>query len=237
MNTELETRTAASRLVTPALIVGILIIVFGVGNLLENLDFPYAHLLLKLWPLVLVIFGLVKLWSCQGTCVGGYVLTGVGLLLLLKTLGSYSLSAFIGPLILTGVGIFIVLQALKQYRRVPGEVQQSEGFMRGNAIFSSFKHRHQGQALRGGELTAIFGGFNVDVKNAAIEGESARIDTFVMFGGGDIRVPDGWQVLVQATAIFGGVEDKTVPTPATDTAKPRLIITGLVLFGGIEIRN
>jgi predicted membrane protein len=169
--------------------------------------------------------------------VGGYLLTGAGLVLLLKTLGGHSVDVLIGPLILTGVGIFIVLKALKQHRKVPEELQRSEGFLRGNAILSAFKHRHQTQSFRGGELTAIFGGFEVDLRQAVIEGSSARLDTFVMFGGGDLRVPEGWEVLVQATAIFGGVNDKTAPVPTSGEVRPRLVITGLVLFGGIEIRH
>ena len=232
-----ETEPRTSRLVTPALVVGIAIVVFGLGLTLENLGFEYSHIVFRFWPLILVVLGLLKLRACQGTCVGGYLLTGAGLVLLLKTLGGHSVDVLIGPMILTGVGIFIVLQALKQHRRVPTELQQSEGFLRGNAIFSAFKHRHQAQAFRGGELTSIFGGFEVDLKQAVIEGPSARLDTFVMFGGGEVRVPEGWEILVQATAIFGGVNDKTVPTPSNGETRPRLVITGLVLFGGIEIRH
>ena len=235
MNPETEPRT--SRLVTPALVVGIAIVVFGLGLTLENLGFEYSHIVFRFWPVILVVLGLLKLRACQGTCVGGYLLTGAGLILLLKTLGGHSVDVLIGPMILTGVGIFIVLQALKQHRRVPTELQQSEGFLRGNAILSAFKHRHQSQSFRGGELTSIFGGFEVDLRQAMIEGGSARLDTFVMFGGGDIRVPEGWEVLVQATAIFGGVNDKTAPMPSSSEARPRLVITGLVLFGGIELRN
>jgi predicted membrane protein len=235
MNPETEPRT--SRLVTPALVVGIAIIVFGLFLTLENLGFEYSHMVFKFWPVILVILGLLKLRACQGTCVGGYLLTGAGLVLLLKTLGGHSVDVLIGPLILTGVGIFIVLKALKQHRQVPEELQQSEGFLRGNAIFSAFKNRHQSQTFRGGELTAIFGGFEVDLRQAVIEGSSARLDSFVMFGGGDIRVPEGWEVVVQATALFGGVNDKTAPLPTGTEVRPRLVITGLVLFGGIEIRH
>lgn len=236
MNPENAPRT--SRLVTPALVVGIAIVIFGAVLTLENLGFEYSHMVLRFWPLILVVLGLLKLRACQGTCVSGYLLTGAGLILLLKSLGGHSVDVLIGPLILTGVGIFIVLQALKQHRRVPPELQQSEGFLRGNAILSAFKHRHQSQTFRGGELTSIFGGFEVDLRQAMIEGPSARLDTFIMFGGGDVRVPEGWEVLVQATAIFGGVNDKTAPMPTTgNEPRPRLVITGLVLFGGIEIRH
>ncbi len=40
-----------------------------------------------------------------------------------------------------------------------------------------------------------------------------------------------------ALAVIGGVNDKTAPMPTGGEARPRLVITGLVLFGGIEIRH
>jgi predicted membrane protein len=237
MNPETEPRP--NRAVTPALVIGIAIILFGLGLTLDNFDFrfQYMHYVFRFWPVVLIAVGLLKLRACHGTCVGGYLLTGAGFVLLLKTAWNMSIGDFIGPMIVMGVGIFIVLRALKQHRQVPPELQQSEGFLRGNAILSAFKHRHQSQAFRGGELTSIFGGFEVDLRQALIEGPSARLDTFIMFGGGDLRVPEGWEVVVQATAIFGGVNDKTAPLPMGTEGRPRLVITGLVLFGGIEIRH
>ena len=50
-------------------------------------------------------------------------------------------------------------------------------------------------------------------------------------------MPEGWELQVQATAVFGGVGDKTLPVPAASGPRPRLLVTGLVLFGGVEIKN
>jgi hypothetical protein len=85
MNSELESRPKPS--VSPALIIGIAIVLLGLGLTLDNFDFHFhtMHYVFRFWPVVLVVLGLLKLRACQGTCVGGYLLTGAGLVLLLKT--------------------------------------------------------------------------------------------------------------------------------------------------------
>jgi len=227
----------ASRAISPALVIGIAVICFGAALLLDELGFGYLHYIFRLWPLVLVGIGLVKLWNCAWRCTSGYLLVALGGLLLLKTLGGGSMDDLFLPAIFITVGIFIVLHGLKRHRKVPPELQQAEGFLRGHAILSSFDQRSRIQAFKGGELTAIFGGFDIDLRQAEMEGPSARLDSFVMFGGGDLRVPEGWDVLIQATAIFGGVSDKRIPVPSSPEARPRLVVTGLILLGGIELKN
>ena len=63
----------------------------------------------------------------------------------------------------------------------------------------------------------------------------AIIDVFVMWGGVEVRVPDDWTVDLQGTPMLAGFVDKTRP-PALATEK-RLVIRGLALMGGVEIKN
>ncbi|MCC6514499.1 MAG: hypothetical protein IT187_10825, partial [Geothrix sp.] len=120
---------------------------------------------------------------------------------------------------------------------VPPELARSEDFLQGTAIFGGFKRRVLTQAFKGGELTAIFGGYEVDLRQAALESGQARIDVFVLFGGGEIRVPEGWEVANRATAIAGALSDSTHHGPTTVEDRPRLVITGLILFGGTEVKS
>ena len=168
--------------------------------------------------------------------VGGWVITILGTLLLLQNVSRFSFEDLIGPAILITVGILVVLHALKRHRRVPPELQKSRSFARGNAILSTISHKPRGEEFNGGEITAIFGGFDLDLRQAAMKHDSVRLDIFVMFGGGEIRVPEEWEVFVQTSAIAGAVENKRTDLPVADAQRPKLLITGNVLFGGVDVK-
>jgi hypothetical protein len=74
--------------------------------------------------------------------------------------------------------------------------------------------------------------------NADIEGDQAVLEANAVFGGGEIRVPETWMVSLQGTGLFGAYEDKTrhfQPDPSKPTKT--LVIKGVAIFGGIEVRN
>ncbi|MNW17334.1 hypothetical protein D3C71_2164980 [compost metagenome] len=63
------------------------------------------------------------------------------------------------------------------------------------------------------------------------------MDVVAIFGGVKIVVPPGWEVRSEVTAIFGGLDDRrTLGVPAVEPRKI-LIIEGVVMFGGVDIRN
>ena len=223
---------------SPKLVFGVAIIVAGLVLTLDNLGLIEAHTILKLWPLVLVAMGVAKLRQDRNSGgLGGWFLVLGGTFLLLFTFARGHLADALGPMLVVALGILIVVKALKQNRGVPPELARSEDFLQGTAIFGGFKRRVLTQAFKGGELTAIFGGYEVDLRQAALESGQARIDVFVLFGGGEIRVPEGWEVSNRATAMFGALNDSTHHGPSTQEYRPRLVVTGLILFGGTEVKS
>ncbi|HJW33364.1 MAG TPA: DUF5668 domain-containing protein [Holophagaceae bacterium] len=225
---------------SPQLILGAGIVILGCLLFLSNLGFVRSHFIWKLWPLVLVALGAARLiQKPEGRSpVGGYILCGLGTLLLLNNFDLGRFEDLIGPIIIVAVGILLVNHALRRQRDVPQHLMSSEDFLSGSAIFGGVERRLATSNFQGGELTSMFGGFEADLSRAQMTG-SARIDVFVLFGGAELRVPEGWDVSVRATAALGGIEDKTHhgPTPVEgQEPRPRLVITGLVLFGGLEIK-
>ena len=67
------------------------------------------------------------------------------------------------------------------------------------------------------------------------------MDINVIFGGVEIRVPDHWRVEARNQTLFGGYTDTTRGTGNPSGQRHRhqetLVITGQVLFGGIEVKN
>ncbi|MBP1629030.1 MAG: hypothetical protein H6Q00_3505, partial [Holophagaceae bacterium] len=213
-----EPGTTPPKVLSTRLIIGIVLIVLGGLLALDSLNLVILppHFFISLWPLILVVIGIIKLRRQPEKRVGAYALIILGALFLLGRFSHEGLSDLVGPLILVAIGIFVVLGALKRHRGVPPELKHSEDFLQGTAILSGFKQRVTSAAFKGGEVTAIMGGFEVDLRPACIAQESVRLDIFALFGGGEIRVPEGWNVVIQATAIAGGVDNKFVPTPSCD---------------------
>jgi predicted membrane protein len=223
---------------SPKLVLGVAIIVAGLVLTLDNLGLIEAHTIFKLWPLVLVAMGIAKLrQEGSGGGMGGWFLVLGGTFLLLFTFARGHLAEALAPMLVVAVGILIVVKALKQHRGLAPELARSGDYLQGTAIFGGFKRRIQTQTFKGGELTAIFGGYEVDLRQAALEAGQARIDVFVLFGGGEIRVPEGWEISNRATAVFGALNDSTHHGPSPSEGRPHLVVTGLILFGGTELKS
>ena len=88
--------------------------------------------------------------------------------------------------------------------------------------------------FKGGEIVNIFGGTEIDLSQADINGE-VRLELTQMFGGTKLIIPGSWKLIVKNAAILGGIEDKR-PNQPLDPNKI-LILTGTSMFGGIEIRS
>lgn len=129
----------------------------------------------------------------------------------------------------------------------PENVNASEQFAAGAAnpndyldsvnVFGGSHHAIYSKNFRGGDIIAIFGGCDVNLSQADFEG-IITIEVIAIFGGTKIIVPPGWEVKSEVTAIFGGMDDKRAIQPLNDDQPKRLLIVqGLAMFGGVEIRN
>jgi hypothetical protein len=113
-------------------------------------------------------------------------------------------------------------------------------------VFWGGRRRIVSKNFAGGEIVAIFGGFEIDLTQADFQGNQIVIEVVTIFGGGEIRVPATWEVIVDSVGIFGGTGDRTShplsqsqdPSRPAEAAVPkRLIIKGVSIFGGLTLRN
>ena len=92
------------------------------------------------------------------------------------------------------------------------------------------------QNFRGGSVTAIMGGFEIDLRGARIAGDSATVDIFTLWGGVEMRVPDDWSVVIQGLPILGAFTNTARGNPG-EAPRKTLIVKGAALMGGVEIKN
>jgi Cell wall-active antibiotics response 4TMS YvqF/Domain of unknown function (DUF5668) len=107
-----------------------------------------------------------------------------------------------------------------------------------SVIFSHVERRITSKNFKSGSLSAILGGFEIDLSRADIEGDEAVIYADAFFGGGEIRIPETWLVVVEGNALFGAFMDETRQRPPEGSApQKKLIIRGTAVFGGVSIEN
>jgi predicted membrane protein len=105
-------------------------------------------------------------------------------------------------------------------------------------MFSGGKERIDSQDFHGGEISAVFGGMEMDLRGATLAGGAAVIDATVVRGGIVLNVPRDWRVNIQTTTVLGGVEDKRPQPNASDNiVTGELNITGSVFCGRIEVKD
>ena len=112
------------------------------------------------------------------------------------------------------------------------------------AVMGGVKRSSMSTRFRGGEVTAVMGGYQIDLRQATIPpGEEAVLDIFTAMGGGEIFVPTSWTVATPIVPVMGGIDDKRIAASArrrdgtSGKPAPRLVLRGLLLMGGIEIKS
>jgi predicted membrane protein len=100
-------------------------------------------------------------------------------------------------------------------------------------IFSALNKSITTHDFRGGRITAVFGGGQIDLKDAQAESKEITLDIAAVFGGVKVIIPQNWKVNSIGTAIVGGFDNKTRSSAADVT----LIIKGTAVMGGVEIVN
>jgi predicted membrane protein len=224
------------------IVLGICFVTAGVLALLGNLHIINIGEISNYWPLIFSVFGLAHLVNkprLSGVTFGlGFIALGIGLTLQNLGIVHHVMSLLLPSfLILAGVGVIIRGFSPRQSRQrsntMPSPTLDHDDMINISAIMSGASLRCDSQDFKGGELTAIMGGMEIDLRQASIQSQ-AELRVKVIGGGVAIKVPQDWQVVLRVSPVLGGIENKTIsPMQANKT----LLLQGDVIMGGIEIKN
>lgn len=182
------------------------------------------------WPLLLVAAGAMALLANPRHWVMPTLLTGLGAAFLLQTTGVIESVDLVVPLALIFLGGAVIAgRGLGSRATVSADSISSFNAFSGSEIAS------HSQTFRGGSVGAIFGGTEIDLRDARPT-PGAELDVFVAFGGAEVRVPEGWEVATKGIPIFGGFENVTTKEILPPNS-PHLDINATVLFGGLEVKH
>ena len=216
------------------LAIGLLVIFLGVIFTLGNLDLMGSHEIVKFWPIAIIALGLY-IAATGGELPGRF--TGIlvflfGSLLLLNNLGYLHFGFWdFWPLLLVLVGVNMVWLAFQSKVRSDDSSKTVSGF----AILGGVEKTCNSPDFRGGELTALMGGCELDLRHASIEEDQAVLNVHALMGGIEILVPADWTVTCKVFPFMGGVEEKT--STSQSGKKKYLLVRGFAVMGGIEIHN
>ena len=214
-------------------------VVVGLLFLLDNLGVIAFRHAFTYWPLALIAAGVALVFGDDnhGGRKGGTILIVVGGVLLLQRLGLMDIGwRIVWPLVMIAAGAMIVFRTLGPRRtrsRLHAQEAGPDGVVDVTAILGGVERRVAAGDFRGGDVTAILGGCDIDLRGSGMMKE-ATLDVFAFCGGVTVRVPADWNVVLEGRPLLGGFTQKTVAPP--DTGK-RLVISGVAVMGGVEVRN
>ena len=104
------------------------------------------------------------------------------------------------------------------------------------SVFGNVKKAILSKDFKGGEIINIFGGAALDFTQADINGRIV-VDITQIFGSTKIIIPSHWQVISDIAAVFGGIEDKRMRSTAAIGSEKILVLTGVSIFAGVDIRS
>jgi len=217
-------------------VLGVILITLGVLFLIEQTGFfgrfniSIWNLVWTFWPLILIFFGSRLL--IERNTNGGLILLVLGVVFLSTNLFQWNFFAVLWPVVIITIGLSILL------RKQGGDFNtsrktSSSGRLNETVVFWGVDKVVHSNEFKGGELNVAFGGIKVDLREAKISKDGAKLHINCAFGGVEILVPKDCRVITNGTGILGGwesrVEERKIDSPVFE-------ITGGVAFGGVEVK-
>lgn len=213
-------------------IMGLGIVAIGIGALLGSFDIiNFKDFFSNYWPLIIVAIGVVTFLGNPREFVWPLILVVAGGILELRALDIITVNPWqlVWPLIIVAIGLSIMFN--RNHDRKNTTKSELDSL---TAIMSGSTTQNHSSDYKGGDITTVCGGVELDLRKATIKSE-AVINIFALCGGVTITVPENWTIKTKAMPIAGGIENKTVAP--TDKNAPVLIITGDIIAAGVEVKN
>jgi predicted membrane protein len=225
-------------------IAGLIVVVVGTVLLARRVGVELPYWIFT-WPMLLIAIGLFLGFRHSFRNPGWLFPTGIGLLFLMEHLvPELELRQYIWPIIIICIGLFMIFRPRS---RSHGEYWKnwesrdsqslSDHAFETVTIFGGDKKQIISKDFKGGESVCAFGGVEINLTQADING-TATVEVVQLFGGTKIIVPPHWKVQTdELVCIFGSLEDKRQVAGSVVDGMKVLVIKGTCIFGGIDLRS
>lgn len=235
---------------------GLIILIIGVAALLKAMMLPLPNWIFS-WPMLLIVIGFFSGLKHGFRGAFWFILMLVGGAFLVERIvpGS-NIQRYIWPGALILVGLAFIFRPRRQFgdycstgekktdrnsgieeATVVDETQNTrEDILEATSIFGGIKKNVLSKNFKGGDVTNIMGGTEINFSQADIKG-NVILELTQVFGGTKLVVPSDWDIKSDIVAIFGGIEDKRSLENISINPGKVLQLKGTSIFAGIEIRN
>ena len=213
------------------IILGVVLIIVGVVFLGNEFNLWKIEIFFDgWWTLVIIIPSALGLFQ-KGTKLSSALGLLIGMLLLLAARNKISWSD-VGKIFLPLMLIFVGLSVIFKKNFELGKIKNKNDTNSYIAIFSGTEDNVANERFLGTNITAIFGGVELNLKNAIID-QDIVISCTTVFGGIDIILPDNVKVKTSGVPIFGGIENKKENTKEENV--PNVYINYICAFAGVDL--
>ena len=231
---------------------GVFVILIGLVLLLKRMSPDFVPHWLLSWPVFLILVGLFIGIRHRFRHFLPFALIIIGSVFLAKKalVIPIDLEQYIWPLAIILVGLIIILRPRnkadwadhtntasegKGTFGIPAEQENSDR-LDSTAVFCGSRKNILSKNFSGGEMVIVFGGSEINLTQADLNGK-AVLDVVIVFGGLKLTVPANWDVRTNVMNVAAGIDDKRQQHNHTPDPEKTLLITGTVLFGGIDIQS
>lgn len=222
-------------------IIGVILVLVGLFLVMRNTGiFPgfIDHIIFS-WQMLLITIGVVITLGSSGGKTAGIIVMAVGAFFLIPEIFRQTLNVdMFWPSIFIVIGVIFLFSRRKGWNTQSTQPVVGDDYIDYVHVFSGGERQIVSTNFRGGKVTAIFGGSEIDLTKAILAPGVSELELACVFGGATIIVPDDWNVKIEVVPVLGGFGDsrKLHPGRTIDMSK-QLIIKGAVVFGGGEVKS
>lgn len=236
---------------------GILLVTAGSLFLAKELGAEIPYWVLT-WKTLLIALGLISgvkhnfrnAWWFFLIVIGGVFLLG-------DIYPLMNIKPYIWPVVIIIFGLFIIFKPRRKFRTrhwnrsneryqkhydrrrecFTSETSTDEDLIEVTTFMGSVKKNILSKSFKGGEVTNVFGGSEINLSQADME-KTATLELTNVFGGTRLVIPANWEISSELVSVLGNIEDKRniQPNFNSETVKV-LILKGTTFMGGIEIKS
>jgi predicted membrane protein len=192
------------------------------------------------WQMLLIGIGVISLFG-KDSYIPGIILILIGGIFIIPKFGvlPFSVHSLFWPAILIAIGLIILFKGFgrRQFQHRPEDRKLEDGYIHEETIFGGTKQRVTHQQFRGGKISCIFGGAEVDLSLASLAPGEHTLEISAIFGGATVIVPSDWKIIIKNSSFLGGFEDKRRLIKESSDPSRVLIIQAEAIFGGGEIKS